>query len=128
MKKLVSILAGIFTCSLGIAQTGPKIQINSNDNSVDYGIVSTNNESTRTIVFTNTGNAPLIISNVLCTPGFTILSKPNTPTLPGKTGQINIKYNMVPGPIRKTITIESNAVNVDSGRIPVKIKGEVLAK
>jgi hypothetical protein len=31
---------------------------------------------------------------------------------------------MAVGPIRKTITVESNAVNYD-GRVPLKIKGEV---
>jgi hypothetical protein len=30
---------------------------------------------------------------------------------------------MAVGPIRKTITVESNAV--DGGRVPLKIKGEV---
>ena len=33
---------------------------------------------------------------------------------------------MAPGPIRKTITVESNAVNVDGGRVALKIKGEVI--
>ena len=47
--------------------------------------------------------------------------------MPGKTGKIDIKYNMQAGPIRKTITVESNAVNYEGGRIPLKIKGEVIA-
>jgi hypothetical protein len=47
--------------------------------------------------------------------------------MPGKTGKIDIKYNMAPGPIRKTITVESNAVNFESGRVALKIKGEVIA-
>ena len=32
------------------------------------------------------------------------------------------------GPIRKTITVESNAVNVPEGRVAIKIKGEVIVK
>jgi hypothetical protein len=32
---------------------------------------------------------------------------------------------MAVGPIRKTITVESNAVNYDGGRVPLKIKGDV---
>jgi hypothetical protein len=35
---------------------------------------------------------------------------------------------MSPGPIRKTITVESNATNVEGGRVAIKIKGEVLVK
>ena len=48
--------------------------------------------------------------------------------MPGKTGKIDVKYNMNPGPIRKTITVESNATNYEGGRIPLKIKGEVVVK
>jgi hypothetical protein len=29
---------------------------------------------------------------------------------------------MAVGPIRKTITVESNAVNYDGGRVPLKLK------
>jgi hypothetical protein len=35
---------------------------------------------------------------------------------------------MSPGPIRKTITVESNATNFEGGRVPLKIKGEVVVK
>jgi multidrug efflux pump subunit AcrA (membrane-fusion protein) len=54
-------------------------------------------------------------------------TKPTDAIMPGKTGKIDIKYNMTPGPIRKTITVESNAVNYEDGRIALKIKGEVIA-
>ena len=47
--------------------------------------------------------------------------------MPGKTGKIYIKYNMTPGPIRKTITVESNATNYEGGMVPLKIKGTVVA-
>ena len=33
---------------------------------------------------------------------------------------------MTPGPIRKTITVETNAVNQENGRVALKIKGEVI--
>jgi hypothetical protein len=35
---------------------------------------------------------------------------------------------MSPGPIRKTITVESNAVNVENGKVAIKIKGEVMVR
>jgi hypothetical protein len=63
---------------------------------------------------------------VLSTCGCTVPTKPNEPIMPGKTGKIEVKYNMAPGPIRKTITVESNAVNYESGRVALKIKGEVI--
>ena len=126
MKNIVTLIAIILFCSFGFAQSGAKIDFKAADNTIDYGTVSKQNDNgVRTIEFTNTGNAPLIISNVLSTSGFTITSIPTAAIAPGKNGKIDIKYNMVPGPIRKTITVESNAVNYDSGRIPLKIKGLV---
>ena len=53
-------------------------------------------------------------------------SKPAAAVMPGKKGKIDVKYNMASGPIRKTITVETNAVNYPDGRIALKIKGEVL--
>ena len=126
MKKFILIIAITLISSFGFAQSGAKIEFKADDNTIDYGTVSKQNDNgVRSIEFTNTGDAPLIITNVLSTSGFTIASTPSSSIAPGRSGKVDIKYNMVPGPIRKTITIESNAVNYDSGRIPLKIKGNV---
>jgi Protein of unknown function (DUF1573) len=128
MKKTVALLAMVFISSFGFAQNGPKIEFKAKDNTIDYGTTTKNKDNgIRTFEFTNTGDAPLIITNVLSTCGCTVPTKPEAPIMPGKTGKIEIKYNMAPGPIRKTITVESNAVNYDSGRVALKIKGEVVA-
>ena len=106
-----------------------KIEFLSKDNTIDYGKVSKDSDSgIRSFEFKNTGNAPLIIINVQSTCGCTVPSKPTEPILPGKTGKIDVKYNMSPGPIRKTITVETNATNVEGGRVALKIKGEVVVK
>lgn len=126
MKNITHIIAIILISSFGFAQSGAKIDFKAADNTIDYGTVSKQNDNgIRSVEFTNTGDAPLVITNVLSTSGFTIASKPSVPIAPGKTGKIEIKYNMVPGPIRKTITVESNAVNSENGRTPLKIKGQV---
>lgn len=128
MKNIATILAIALISSFGFAQNGPKVEFNAKDSTIDYGTVTKKADNgIRTIEFTNVGDAPLIISSVLSTPGFSIVSKPNEAIMPGKTGKIDIKYNMNPGPIRKTITVESNAVNYVGGRIPLKIKGDVIA-
>jgi hypothetical protein len=128
MKNRVTFIAIVLMSSFGFAQNGPKIEFNAKNNTIDYGTVSKKGDNgIRTIEFINTGDAPLIIINVLSTPGFILLSKPTDPIMPGKTGKIEVKYSMAPGPIRKTITVESNALNYDGGRIPVKIKGDVIA-
>jgi len=116
MKKTVALLAMVFISSLGFAQNGPKIEFKAKDNTIDYGTTTKKKDNgVRSFEFTNTGDAPLIITNVLSTCGCTVPTKPEAPIMPGKTGKIDIKYNMAPGPIRKTITVESNAVNHDNG-------------
>lgn len=125
MNKLLLLLTVLLSVT-GFAQA--KIEF-LNDTTIDYGTVSKETDNgVRTFEFKNTGNAPLIITNVQSTCGCTIPTKPTEPIMPGKTGKIDVKYNMNPGPIRKTITVESNAANYEGGRIPLKIKGEVIAK
>jgi len=128
MKNLTTIIAVVLMSSFGFAQNGPKIEFKAKDNTIDYGTTTKKKDNgLRSFEFTNTGDAPLIITNVLSTCGCTVPTKPEAPIMPGKTGKIEIKYSMIPGPIRKTITVESNAVNYEGGRIPLKIKGDVIA-
>ena len=113
MKKYI-LLAVILINTAVFSQKGPKIEFKDKDNTIDYGTVNKDDDSgLRSFEFTNTGDEPLIITNVQSTCGCTVPSKPTEPIAPGKTGKIDVKYNMHTGPIRKTITVESNAVNVD---------------
>jgi len=128
MKKIATIIAVVFFTTIGFAQNGPKIQFKAENNTVDYGTITKGKDNgVRVFEFTNTGNAPLIIYSVQSTASSTILSKQTDTILPGKSSKIEVKYNMAVGPIRKTITVESNAVNYDEGRVPLKLKGEVVA-
>ena len=128
MKNITALLAIVLISSLSFAQEGPKIEFKVKNNTLDYGIISNKKDNgIRSFEFTNTGDAPLIITNVLSTCKCIVSNKPSESILPGKTGKIDIRYNMTPGPIRKTITIESNAVNYEGGIIALKIKGEVMA-
>ncbi|MFV8332139.1 DUF1573 domain-containing protein [Flavobacterium sp. XS2P14] len=127
MKKTIALVAFALISSIGFAQNGPKIEFEAKDNTIDYGKVNKNDNGSRDFIFTNTGNAPLLISNVLSTCGCTVPTKPEEPILPGKKGKITVKYNMALGPIRKTLTVESNAVNYEGGRVALKIKGEVIS-
>lgn len=127
MKKFLGLLAAVIISTAAYAQKGPKIEFKSE--TIDYGTVSKDEDNgIRVFEFTNTGDAPLIIKDVKSTCGCTVPSKPKEPVMPGKTGKIEVKYNMNPGPIRKTITVESNAVNYENGIIPLKIKGNVVDK
>ena len=128
MKNYILIAVLLVNAAI-FAQTGAKIEFKDKDNTIDYGTVNKEDDNgIRSFEFTNIGNEPLVISNVLSTCGCTVPSKPTEPILPGKTGKIEVKYNMHTGPIRKTITVESNAINVQEGRVAIKIKGEVVEK
>ena len=128
MKKIAFFTLLLFLSNLIFAQSGPKIKILQEENTVDYGkVYKSNDNGIRSFTFTNIGDAPLSINGIQSTASCTILYKPNGSITPGKSDRIDIKYNMVPGPIRKTITLETNAVNYEEGRVPLKIKGEILS-
>lgn len=121
MKKTVLMLF-VGLLSLGVyAQETAKIEFKSE--TIDYGEIDRGSDGVRVFEFTNTGNVPLVISNVRSSCGCTIPKKPEEPIMPGKTGKIEVKYdtNRV-GPIRKAITVTSNA---DTPTKVLKIKGTV---
>lgn len=92
---------------------------------VDYGTIIQNSDGKRLFTFTNTGNAPLIITNVKTSCGCTVPSYSKTPILPGEEGVLEIKYNTKKlGSFTKTITVISNA---EGGNKTLKIKGNVIA-
>lgn len=124
MRKTVFLLfVGLLTFAVQAQEKTAKIEFKSE--TVDYGEIAKGSDGVRVFEFTNTGEVPLIISKVSSSCGCTIPKKPEGPILPGKTGEIQVKYdtNRV-GPIRKAITVISNA---DTPTKVLKIKGEVKA-
>lgn len=127
MKRILGLLAIILFTTASYAQSGAKMELKSD--TVDYGTTSKDTDNgLRAFEFTNTGDAPLIIKDVKSSCGCTVPSWPKEPIAPGKSGKIEVKYNMNPGPIRKTITVQSNAVNHPDGVVALKLKGEVIKK
>ena len=127
MKRLLFILVLIMSGFSTKAQTGAKIEFK--EETINYGNVFKGEDSgKRVFEFKNTGDMPLIIKDVKSSCGCTVPTKPNEPILPGKTGVIEVQYNMNPGPISKTITVESNAVNKENGMVALRIKGTVMVK
>lgn len=126
MKNVATFIIILLFTVIGNAQKGPKIEFSAPDNTIDYGKISKGDTSIRSFEFTNTGDAPLTIISAESTLSSIVVTKPSDAILPGKKGKIDVKYNMTTGPIRKTITVETNAVNYPDGRVALKIKGEVL--
>lgn len=124
MKKVALLLfVGLFALTATAQETGAKIEFASE--TIDYGNIAKGSDGVRVFEFTNTGTAPLVISNVKSSCGCTIPKKPEEPIAPGDTGEIQVKYDTKRvGPIRKTITVTSNAS--DAPTKVLKIKGTVM--
>ncbi len=123
MKNLVAILF-LGMMSLGVFAQEKVAKIEFKTDTIDYGTIEKGADGLRVFEFTNTGNAPLLISEVKSTCGCTVPKKPEGPIMPGQTGEISVKYDTSRvNPIRKTITVISNA---DTPTIALKIKGEVV--
>ena len=123
MKNLIAILF-VGLISLGSFSQEKVAKIEFKTDVIDYGTIEKGADGVRVFEFTNTGNAPLIISNVKSTCGCTVPKKPKGPIMPGETGKIEVKFDTKRvNPFRKTITVFSNA---DTPTVALKIKGLVI--
>lgn len=81
----------------------------------DFGKFSEDNAIvTCTFTFTNTGQAPLVITQCVASCGCTIPSYSDKPVAPGKTGTVKVTYNgkgRMAGQFKKVITVMTNAKN-----------------
>ncbi len=128
MKKLflLSLLAllGFGVVNAQEEQTANGAKISFNEMEHNYGTIQKGANGECEFVFTNTGNEPLILSNVKASCGCTVPTWPREPIMPGKSSNIHVKYNTNNvGGFNKTITVTSNAV--DNPRLVLKIKGTV---
>ena len=123
MKKLIAILF-ISIVSFGSFAQDKLAKIEFKETTIDYGTIEKGADGVRTFEFTNTGDAPLIISKVNSSCGCTVPKKPDGPIMPGEMGEIQVKYDTKRVmPIRKTITVLSNA---ETPTVALKIKGNVI--
>jgi hypothetical protein len=123
MKNLIVVLF-VGLISLGSFAQEKTAKIEFKTDVIDYGTIEKGSDGVRVFEFTNTGNAPLIISSVKSTCGCTVPKKPKGPIMPGETGVIEVKYDTKRvNPIRKTITVISNA---ETPTVALKIKGLVV--
>ncbi|MEO8796060.1 MAG: DUF1573 domain-containing protein [Daejeonella sp.] len=127
MKKILTLCAVIIGfVAFTAMQTDNKAEFKFEKETHDFGKIPQGTPVSVDFKFTNTGEEPLIISNVESTCGCTVPKYTNTPVLKGKTGIITVTFNAasVQPSFAKAVTIKSNA------RTPIKllyIKGEVTA-
>ena len=82
-------------------------------NTHDFGEIFQGDKVKQVFKFTNTGNEPLIITNIQVTCGCTAPEWPRNPIPPGGKGEIKIGFNSAGkiGRQNKTVTVISNAAN-----------------
>jgi hypothetical protein len=90
----------------------------------DFGELEEGPKARVSFKFTNTGNKPLILSDVKASCGCTTPYWPKEPIMPGKSETITAEYNTQgrPGPFNKAITITANT---DPPTKMIFIKGNV---
>ena len=124
MKKLFVILLLGFSAIALSAQNDKSAKIEFETTVIDYGTIEKGSNGLRVFKFKNTGNAPLVVSSVKSSCGCTVPKKPEAPILPGESGEIEVKYDTKRvNPIRKTITVTSNA---ETPTVALKMKGNVI--
>lgn len=93
----------------------------------DFGEIQQNTPQQTVFTFTNTGDAPLIITNATSSCGCTIPEYPrNTPIAPGETGNLTVKFNgSGMNKVTKTIRVQTNTA---SGEEVIQIHAFVIPK
>ena len=140
MKKLVLVFCA-FTLTFGMAmaqqaetKSASMLEAKANgaeitfaEEAFEFGDIYQGDVVEHTFAFENTGNAPLILSNVKTTCGCTAPKWSRDPIAPGETSEIQVRFNSA-GKLNKQnkiITIVSNAINQDA---KIRITTNVLPK
>ncbi len=123
MKKALGILA-VFVAIVGFTAMGLAIgEFKFEKETHDYGTIPQNKPASFDFKFSNSGDAPIIISEVKPSCGCSVAEFTKTPVKPGETGTITVTYNAAAkGPFTKHFTVKSNT------KTPVKtltVKGIV---
>lgn len=119
MKTLVIFVFSIFTIVGAVAQeaaeetnaSGPVMSFEEDKH--DFGDIFQGDKVEHVFEFENTGNEPLIITNVQTTCGCTAPEWPRDPIAPGQSGKIKVVFNSTGkiGRQNKVITVVSNATS-----------------
>lgn len=122
------LLVFTLTSTLGMSQdkvvTAKVGEFSFIEEEIDYGKIEQNADGVRVFKFTNTGDAPIVISNAKGSCGCTVPTYTKDVILPGESGEINVKYATDRiGGFTKTVTLTSNASEPSK---VLRIKGEVL--
>ena len=114
---------GILVIALIVSISSNAQEFKFEKETINYGKIKKGANGERTFVFTNVGDAPIIIEHIQSSCGCTVPEKPEQPIMPGGQGEIKVSYDTKRvGGFSKQITILSNAI---TARKALKIKGYV---
>lgn len=104
--------------------TGPTTNIEFAETRHDYGMIEQGDKVSHVFTFTNTGNEPLVLSNVKPSCGCTTPSWTKEPIAPGTTGEIHVEFDSKgkSGKQTKTVTVTANT---DPAKTVLTISGEI---
>lgn len=131
MKFILALLMGVLLSGVVNAQDAQTIQADTTAKASivfdklehDFGNLKSNENAECVFKFENKGTLPLVLSRVAASCGCTTPSWPKDPILPGKTGEIKVKYDTSRmGMFSKTITVISNA---ETSSVLLRITGTV---
>ena len=89
----------------------------------DFGTIVQNTPQETTFKFTNTGDAPLIITDAKSTCGCTVPERPTGPVAPGESGELVVKFNgSGSNAVTKVVTVTANT---EKGTEQLRIKAFV---
>merc|ERR1712144_85119 len=92
----------------------------------DFGTIEKGTNGEHEFIFTNTGDAPLVIVNATSSCGCTVPEYSKEAVAPGEEGQLLVKYDgSGTNQVNKTITI---VANTEKGKETLKIKAFVQPK
>ncbi|APS40440.1 MULTISPECIES: DUF1573 domain-containing protein [Salegentibacter] len=99
----------------------PKMEFEKSEH--DFGNIPKGENVEHTFTFTNTGQAPLVITNAKSTCGCTVPTWTKEPIQPGESGEMLVKFNgSGKGQVTKTVTVTANT---EAGTERLRIKAFV---
>ena len=120
MKRSLLLTCSLFFLSL---TAWSQARISTNGDVYDFGIIPRNKPVTKDFTIINTGNQPLVISEVTASCACTATEWTKKPIAPGDTGYVRSTFDAkAMGRFYKTVNIYSNAANHVKY---IAIKGEV---
>lgn len=131
MKFILTLFVGIILSGVVCAQNTQTVQADTTAKATivfeklehDFGDLKSNENAECVFKFENKGTLPLVLSRVAASCGCTTPSWTKEPILPGKTGEIKVRYDTSRmGMFSKTITVISNA---ETSSVLLRINGTV---